>query len=260
MLVNGVALSLSKSKVKGSSTPIAVLDTGYVLRVLPLTGFLTALAFCSTTLILGPRKDVDAFYETILRHSVPLPPSRRDIPSPSNLSHDGVITTPIRQTDEGTWQILCNRALEVQFSLGGVGSFSLDPQDVAWDFGTSQGSTSSSNQTSSSIHGNGDGGSSNSEPRPAGIIWGSRSWGRGKLSIEDLNVKWCLGGIQANDDVMSGDWLLGDAFLRVSLTNPSHPSSHTSATATREHLTTDVTHRTFTRATMHLAQGRGTAP
>jgi hypothetical protein len=30
VLVNGVALSLSKSKVKGSHTPIAVLDTGYV--------------------------------------------------------------------------------------------------------------------------------------------------------------------------------------------------------------------------------------
>lgn len=31
VLVNGVALPLSKSKVRGSHTPIAVLDTGYVL-------------------------------------------------------------------------------------------------------------------------------------------------------------------------------------------------------------------------------------
>ena len=26
---------------------------------------------------------------------------------------------------------------------------------------------------------------------------------------------WCTGGIQANDGVVSGDWLLGDIFLRV---------------------------------------------
>ena len=32
VLVNGVALPLSKSKVKGSHTPIAVLDTGYVTQ------------------------------------------------------------------------------------------------------------------------------------------------------------------------------------------------------------------------------------
>lgn len=44
MLVNGVALSLSKSKVKGSRTPIAVLDTGYVAHGVspfgPTTGLL----------------------------------------------------------------------------------------------------------------------------------------------------------------------------------------------------------------------------
>lgn len=187
-----------------------------------MTGFLTAFAFSSTTLILGPRHDVDAFYETIHRHSVPLPSSRKDSPSPSpsNPSHDGVLINPIRQTNDGIWQILCNRAIEVQFSLGVAGSFTLDPQDIAWDFGTSQGSTSSSNQTSSSIHGDGDGGSSSSEARPDGSIWGSKSWGR-EISSEDPNFKWCLGGIQANDGVMSGDWLLGDAFLRVSPTNAS---------------------------------------
>ena len=237
VVVNGVALSLSKSKVKGSRTPIAVLDTGYVPRVLPgpVTGFLTAFAFSSTTLILGPRKDVDAFYGTIHRHSVPLP-SRKDFPSPSpsNPSHDGVLISPIRQTNEGIWQILCNRAIEVQFSLGVVGSFALDPQDVAWDFGTSQGNVASSNQTSSSIHRDGDGGSNSSESRPDGSIWRSRSWGRGDMSSEDPNLKWCLGGIQANDGVMSGDWLLGDAFLRVSLTNASCSSSHSPVAVTRE--------------------------
>lgn len=136
------------------------------------------------------------------------------------MSHDGLSPIPIRQTNEGTWQILCNRALEVQFSLGVVGSFVLDPQDVAWDFGTSQRSTSSSNQTPSSIHSDGDRGSSSREPRPDGSIWGSKSWGGEKMSSEDPNFKWCLGGIQANNDVTSGDWLLGDTFLRVSLTNP----------------------------------------
>ena len=45
------------------------------------------------------------------------------------------------------------------------------------------------------------------------------------LDPEDLNWRqggsdgdWCLGGIQANDRVSSGDWLLGDTFLRVSNT------------------------------------------
>jgi len=108
----------------------------------------------------------------------------------------------------------------VQLSLGVVGSFTLDPQDVAWDFGTSQGGTSSS------THGSGDGGSSSSEPRPDGSIWGSKSSGQGNLSGEDPNSKWCLGGIQANDDVVSGDWLLGDAFLRVSLAKTPCSSSH----------------------------------
>ena len=223
----------------------------------PATGFLiTTLASCSTTLILGPRKDVDAFYETILRHS-----SRKDSASwsTSNPIDNGVLTTPIRQTNEGTWQVLCNRALEVQFSLGVVGSFTLDPQDVAWDLGTGQGSTLSSNQTSSSIHRNGDGGSSSSKPRPDGTIWGSKGWGEGNLGGEDPSYKWCLGGIQAGDDVVSGDWLLGDVFLRVSLPNTPCPSSHSPAIATKEHLTAG-THRTFTRVTMHLVQGRGTMP
>ena len=147
----------------------------------------------------------------------------------------------------------------MQLSLGVVGSFILDPQDVAWDLGTNQGSTSSFNQTSSSVHGEEDGGSSSSKPKLDGAIWGSKSWGGGKLGGEDPSYKWCLGGIQAKDDVMSGDWLLGDAFLRVSLTNTPCPSSHSPAIATRECLTT-LTHRMFTRATMHLARGRGTVP
>jgi len=39
---------------------------------------------------------------------------------------------------------------------------------------------------------------------PGDINWGS----------VDSSDGWCLGGIQANDNVNSADWLLGDAFLR----------------------------------------------
>lgn len=37
------------------------------------------------------------------------------------------------------------------------------------------------------------------------------SWRQGSADDD-----WCLGGIQGNDKVASGDWLLGDTFLRVS--------------------------------------------
>ncbi|KAH8829525.1 aspartic peptidase domain-containing protein [Flagelloscypha sp. PMI_526] len=36
----------------------------------------------------------------------------------------------------------------------------------------------------------------------------------------DMDGSWCLGGIQANDEVESGDWLLGSTFLRVSVVFP----------------------------------------
>ncbi|KAF9262138.1 acid protease [Marasmius fiardii PR-910] len=56
------------------------------------------------------------------------------------------------------------------------------------------------------------------------------------IDYEDVNWDggngsgWCMGGIQANDDVDSGDWLLGDAFLRSVYTvhfigNATHPPS-----------------------------------
>ncbi|KAG7086605.1 hypothetical protein E1B28_002550 [Marasmius oreades] len=57
------------------------------------------------------------------------------------------------------------------------------------------------------------------------------------IDYEDVNWDegehesgWCIGGIQANDDVGSGDWLLGDAFLRSVYTvhfigNTTHPPS-----------------------------------
>jgi len=39
----------------------------------------------------------------------------------------------------------------------------------------------------------------------------------GDFSWEKNEDGWCIGGIQANDGVNSGDWLLGDIFLRVCL-------------------------------------------
>jgi len=42
---------------------------------------------------------------------------------------------------------------------------------------------------------------------------GDVSWMDGGKE-EDASGKWCIGGIQANDHVNSGDWLLGDIFLR----------------------------------------------
>lgn len=89
----------------------------------------------------------------------------------------------------GTWQVRCEKALIVGFVFGQGGSykeFLLDPADISWEEGQSK---------------NG----------------------------------WCLGGVQANDEVCilfnvpgtnssrpdvpfqvdSGDWLLGDVFLRV---------------------------------------------
>lgn len=117
------AFQLSASKVAGSPTPIAVLDTG-------------------TTLVLGPRKDVEAFWNAV--GSARLDPL------------------------SGMWQVRCDRAGMVEFVLGNKGkekAIPINPVDVSWLIGASL-----------------DG--------------------------------WCQGGIQPNDDVHSGDWLLGDVFLR----------------------------------------------
>ncbi|KAI6036832.1 aspartic peptidase domain-containing protein [Pisolithus microcarpus] len=37
------------------------------------------------------------------------------------------------------------------------------------------------------------------------------------IDVRDVKMPWCTGGLQANDGVNSGDWILGDSFLRVSL-------------------------------------------
>ncbi|EED78605.1 predicted protein [Postia placenta Mad-698-R] len=124
LTINSTTFDLSKSRVKGASSPIAVLDTG-------------------TTLVLGPTSDVDRFWQSV---------------------------GGARKTDAG-WQVRCNRAVIVGFVIGDDSSqkeYVLDPADVSWDENTAQGD-------------------------------------------------WCMGGIQGNDGVFSGDWLLGDTFLRTSL-------------------------------------------
>ncbi|KAH9951305.1 acid protease [Amylocystis lapponica] len=121
LTINSTAFKLSRSRVAGVSTPIAVLDTG-------------------TTLILGPSADVERFWASV---------------------------GGARNSNAG-WQVRCDRAIIVGFVLGEGDSrkeYIIDPADLSWE---------ASGQT--------DG--------------------------------WCMGGIQANDGVYSGDWLLGDSFLR----------------------------------------------
>ncbi|KAA1474873.1 acid protease [Dentipellis sp. KUC8613] len=115
--------SFTASRVPGSPTPIAVLDTG-------------------TTFILGPTKDVDAFWAAV---------------------------GASRKLDSGQWEVQCTRAVAVGFVLGDEHTkreYVIDPEDVS-------------------------------------LAEGSPEEG------------WCTGGIQASDGVNSGDWILGDAFLRV---------------------------------------------
>lgn len=119
--VNGQVLSLSRSRVPGAATPIAVLDTG-------------------TTLILGSTYDVAALY--------------------------ALLSCGVRNDPVNGYQIRCTCAVLISLVLGDPArEYFLHPADVSW----AEGATS-------------DG--------------------------------WCTGGIQANDNVNSGDWLLGDVFLR----------------------------------------------
>ncbi|TFY65036.1 hypothetical protein EVG20_g5737 [Dentipellis fragilis] len=114
--------SFTPSRVSGSATPIAVLDTG-------------------TTFILGPTKDVDAFWAAV---------------------------GASRKLGSGQWEVQCTRAVAVGFVLGDEHTkreYVIDPEDVS-------------------------------------LADGSPEEG------------WCTGGIQASDGVNSGDWILGDAFLR----------------------------------------------
>ncbi|KAG6854929.1 hypothetical protein C0991_009752 [Blastosporella zonata] len=125
--INNTTFSVSLPLVPGTTTQIAVLDTG-------------------TTLILGPTRDVDAFWRTV--------------------DNEGA-TRKNKMT--GLWEVRCDRGISVSFLLGDQGHehpFPINPADINWKDG-----------------GEGEG--------------------------------WCMGGVQANDGVNSGDWLLGDVFLRV---------------------------------------------
>lgn len=143
MTINGTSFALSRSRVHGAPSPLAVFDTG-------------------TTLILGPTADVDRLWASV---------------------------GGAQKTDAG-WQVRCDRAMVIGLVLGAGDSaqeYAVDPADLSW------------------LDGGRDG-------------------------------NWCMGGIQGNDQVgaatplprtvlmsfsamrlqvSSGDWLLGDTFLRV---------------------------------------------
>ncbi|KAG1749017.1 aspartic peptidase domain-containing protein [Suillus paluster] len=124
--INSQVLPLSRSLIRGASSPIAVLDTG-------------------TTLILGPAGDVDAFWDAI---------------------GTGGSTKFNQQTK--TWQVRCERAVDVRIKLGNSDTakeYPLHPEDVSW-------------------------------------------------AKDEAQDGWCTGGIQVNNGVDSGDWLLGAVFLR----------------------------------------------
>lgn len=92
IIVDNVSMPLSSSKILGCKTPIAVLDSG-------------------TTTILGPRADVDRFWDA---------------------------AGNTRKTSDGTWQVRCTRALAVTFVLGNnqvKQSFPVDPSDISWEQG-----------------------------------------------------------------------------------------------------------------------------
>ncbi|KAG6917795.1 hypothetical protein DXG01_001067 [Tephrocybe rancida] len=139
LTIDNTTFRLSSSLVSGTTTQVAVLDTG-------------------TTLILGPTRDIDAFWRTV---------------------DDEGATRKNKMT--GLWEVRCDRGISVDFLLGDQGQerpFPVDPADINWkDVGEGGG--------------------------------------------------WCLGGVQANDGVNSGDWLLGDVFLRnVYVTHHLGNSTH----------------------------------
>ncbi|OAX40039.1 acid protease [Rhizopogon vinicolor AM-OR11-026] len=121
-------------------------------QILPLSSSLIrgapspiAVLDTGTTLILGPTEDVDAFWNAI---------------------GTGASTRFNQQTQ--TWQVRCERAVDVRITLGNSDNardYPLHPEDVNW-------------------------------------------------AEDGARDGWCTGGIQANDAVTSGDWILGDVFLR----------------------------------------------
>jgi hypothetical protein len=89
--VNGkdVPNVLSPSKLRDSRTPVAVLDTG-------------------TTLVLGPSKDVEAFWTAV---------------------------GGAKLGDDGQWRVKCEHAVVVGFVLGNETArreFVMDPADISW--------------------------------------------------------------------------------------------------------------------------------
>lgn len=121
-------------------------------QVLPLSRSLVrgapspiAVLDTGTTLILGPTGDVDAFWYAIGTGG----------------------STKYNQNTQ-TWQVRCERAVDVRIKLGNSDTakeYPLHPEDVSWAEG-------------------------------------------------ETHDGWCTGGIQANNGVDSGDWLLGAVFLR----------------------------------------------
>ncbi|CAL1704341.1 unnamed protein product [Somion occarium] len=96
LTINSTSFALSPSRVHGAPSPIAVLDTG-------------------TTLILGPRADVDRLWNSV---------------------------GGARKTDTGGWQVRCNRGIVIGFVLGQGDSqkeYILNPTDLSWRQGSSDG-------------------------------------------------------------------------------------------------------------------------
>jgi hypothetical protein len=99
--INTISLPLSPSLVPAARSPIAILDSG-------------------TTLILGPTIDVDALWDIVGDY--------------------GRATRKNKAT--GLWEVKCERGVNVGFVLGYEGNtkeFMLDPADVSWEEGGSEG-------------------------------------------------------------------------------------------------------------------------
>lgn len=92
LALDNVSIPLSPSKVSGAPMPIAVLDTG-------------------TTLVLGPRADVDTFWTTV---------------------------GGAKKEKDGWWHVNCARGVVVSFVLGDYDmkrEYPVDPQDLSWEEG-----------------------------------------------------------------------------------------------------------------------------
>jgi hypothetical protein len=92
MTINSTSLPLTASRISGATYPLAVLDSG-------------------TTLILGPKVDVDRLWQSL---------------GPS---------TARKNLDTQAWEVKCNKAVVLGLTLGEDGNgkeYTLDPSDVSW--------------------------------------------------------------------------------------------------------------------------------